>query len=200
MNIQVLLSRKKGLLLPLVLVFFTTVLAACNNKPVPADKLVAGGVDGSFSTTLEVGKAPIDFSSIDADGNEIVLSEYVGKSGVMLIFYRGNWCPFCVSHLDDIQNLFPLLKEHNIQLLALSPDDAAASEKLAKKFDQPYVFVEDKDLAIAGAYGIKRDEKLPHPAVVLIDKAGEVVWFYVGEDYKQRPSAEQLTQVIEAHF
>ena len=46
-------------------------------------------------------------------------------------------------------------------------------------------------------YGIRKDDELPHPAVVLIDNKGIVQWFYVGEDYKQRPSASQIRAVIE---
>ncbi|MDG2036548.1 MAG: redoxin domain-containing protein, partial [Pseudomonadales bacterium] len=118
----------------------------------------------------------------------------------LLVFYRGNWCPFCVSHLDDIQNLFPTLKNQGIQLLAISPDTVEDSQTLSGKFDQPYVFVTDQDLAIANAYGVQRDESIPHPTVVLINAAGNVVWFFAGESYRQRPSAKQLQQVIEQYL
>lgn len=96
--------------------------------------------------------------------------------------------------------LFLSLAENNIQLLAISPDDAEASQKTASKFDQPYVFLSDSDLAISDLYGIRKDDEVPHPAVVLIDKAGTVVWFYAGENYQQRPSSGQLQQVIDQHL
>ncbi len=114
----------------------------------------------------------------------------------MLLFYRGSWCPFCLSHLEDIQSLFPDLKEHNIQLLAISPDKAEKSQMLAKKFNQPYIFLQDTDLALAKKYGIQRSDSLPHPAVFLINRDGQLIWYYAGQDYKQRPSASQLRDVI----
>lgn len=191
--------------LPLVkliglLSIMVSVLAACESKPVP-DKIIDS--DAGYSdveVNIQVGHTAPDFSTTDANGNVVSLEQFQPDSNVMLIFYRGNWCPFCVSHLDDIQNLFPTLVEHNIQLLAISPDDAADSQKLADKFSQPYVFLSDPDLAITDSYGIRRDEKLPHPAVVLIDREGDVAWFYVGEDYKLRPSAAQLKIVIEKYL
>lgn len=191
--------------LPLVkliglLSIMVSVLAACESKPVP-DKIIDS--DAGYSdveVNIQVGHTAPDFSTTDANGNVVSLEQFQPDSNVMLIFYRGNWCPFCVSHLDDIQNLFPTLVEHNIQLLAISPDDAADSQKLADKFSQPYVFLSDPDLAITDSYGVRRDDKLPHPAVVLIDREGDVAWFYVGEDYKLRPSAEQLKVVIEKYL
>ena len=173
--------------------FFMLALFACNNKAVPDEAINGSLTYGDVTTNLQVGEPAPDFTSVDAEGNTVSLSAF---QPVLLVFYRGKWCLFCVSHLDDIQSLFPTLKEQNIQLLAISPDFAADSQELAAKFDQPYVFVTDQGLAIANSYGVQRDESIPHPAVVLINAEGNVVWFYVGEDHRQRPSAAQLQQVI----
>ncbi len=186
---------RKGMLLPVILL-----LAACSNDPVPEEAIDSLNGFGDVDVTIKVGELAPDFVSTDASGEAVTLADYRGQANVMLVFYRGNWCPFCVSHLDDIQNLFPILEKYETQLLAISPDDAKASQKLAKKFDQPYRFVADVDLTIADLYGVRRDEKIPHPAVVLIDKQGVVVWYYAGENYKQRPSSEQLQRVIEQHL
>lgn len=180
--------------------FFMFVLSGCNNKAVPDEALNHSMTYGDVTINLQVGEPAPDFTSVDAEGNTISLSAFQPDQSVLLVFYRGNWCAFCVSHLDDIQNLFPTLKEQGVQLLAISPDPSADSQELAAKFDQPYVFVTDEDLAIANAYGVQRDESIPHPTVVLINAAGNVVWFYAGENYRQRPSAAQLQQVIEQYL
>ena len=175
-------------------------LWGCENEPVPDATLVAGAAHSDVELSVAVGHAAPDFTATDANGDRVSLSDYRARQSVLLVFYRGGWCPFCVSHLDDIQSLFPVLDQHGVQLLAISPEDAEASAKLAKKFEQPYRFVSDSELVITDAYGIRRDEELPHPAVFLIDREGKIVWYYVGEDYKQRPSSSQLRQVIENHL
>lgn len=180
--------------------FLMLALFGCNNKAVPDEAINSAMTYGDVTINLQVGEPAPDFTSVDAEGNTVSLSAFRPNQPVLLVFYRGNWCPFCVSHLDDIQNLFPTLKEQGVQLLAISPDPAADSQELATKFDQPYVFVTDQDLAIANAYGVQRDESIPHPTVVLVNAEGNVVWFYAGENYRQRPSAAQLQQVIEQYL
>jgi peroxiredoxin len=114
-----------------------------------------------------------------------------------MVFYRGHWCPFCVGHLEDIQTLLPELEQRGYTVLAISPDDAEGMQKMADRMDRPYRFLSDANLKVTDLYGIRRDEELPHPAVIILDKKGLVQWFYVGEDYKQRPSATQLREVID---
>jgi peroxiredoxin len=174
-----------------------TLVMACNNKSVSEGSLQsASGYSDVKGVKLQVGKAPPDFSLQSIEGSQVVLSELRGR-GVMLIFYRGYWCPFCIGHLEDIQSILPELDEKGIQVIAISPDDIDGLKSMAKRLDNPYWFLSDPKLEVIERYGIRKDEKLPHPAVVLIDKKGLVQWFYVGENFKQRPSASQLRTVIE---
>ncbi len=172
-------------------------LAACDNEPVSdqAIQSVSGHSDVS-GVKLEVGKPAPNFTLASMDGRKVELSQLHGR-GVLLIFYRGYWCPFCIGHLDDIQSLLPELAKKDIQVIAISPDDPDDLKTMANRLDNPYWFLSDPDLAVIERYGIRKDEELPHPAVVLIDKAGVVQWFYVGENYKERPSASQIRAVIE---
>jgi peroxiredoxin len=70
-------------------------------------------------------------------------------------------------------------------------------QKVADRMDRPYQFLSDANLEVTDLYGIRRDEELPHPAIILLDDQGVVQWFYIGEDYKQRPSSAQLQQVLD---
>ena len=177
------------------------VIVGCSNKSVSQEALESeAGYSDVAGVKMAVGQPAPDFSLPDQRGNRHTLSSFKGRSNVMLLFYRGSWCPFCIGHLEDIQTLFPTLSERDIQLLAISPDPASDSQDLAERFDQPYLFLSDATLKVTDRYGIRRNKKLPHPAVILIDKQGKVAWFYVGEDYKQRPSASQLEKVFERVF
>lgn len=149
---------------------------------------------------LKAGNDAPTFSLPDASNEIVNLEDFKGKKGVLLLFYRGSWCPYCVSQLDDIQNLLPTLNRYGVQLLAISPDNAKKSAKLAERFNRPYVFLSDKDLAVAEAYGLKKNRKLPHPAIFLVDQEGKVIWYHVDQNYKQRPSALQLKAVLNTFF
>jgi peroxiredoxin len=172
-------------------------MVGCGNAPVPEQALITdSGYTDVAGVKLETGKAAPDFNLQSLGGNWVNLSALRGNK-VLMIFYRGHWCPFCVGHLQDIQTMLPELEKRGYQVLAISPDDAADMQKMADRMDRPYQFLSDTDLKVTDLYGIRKDEELPHPAMILLDKQGIVQWFYIGEDYKTRPSATQLKQVLD---
>ncbi len=178
-------------------IFTLSFLIGCNNDPAPEEAIIsAQGYTDISSVTLKVGTAAPDFSLQAIDGEQVTLSKLRGNK-IFMVFYRGHWCPFCVGHLEDLQSLLPELEKSGYKVLAISPDDAEGMKKMASRMDNPYLFLSDIDLQVTDLFGIRRDKELPHPAVIILDKNGIVQWFYVGEDYKQRPSATQLRQVID---
>ncbi len=188
---------KKISYVQLIAGMFILVMAACHTDPADNLSIHAKYFSDVEGINIQVGHPAPDFSLPDSDGNTVRLTDYRGKKNVMLVFYRGSWCPFCVSHLEDIQNLFPTLDQYDIQLFAISPEVKEESAQFAKKFKHPYHFLSDTTLKVVDQYGIRRDEELPHPAVILIDRNGIIKWFYASENYQVRPSASQLQQVIE---
>jgi|TARA_B110000908_G_scaffold119064_1_gene139536 peroxiredoxin len=172
-------------------------LAACDNDPVSETAIISEtGYTDVASATLKVGQPAPDFSLQALNGDWVKLSQLKGNK-ILMIFYRGHWCPFCVGHLQDIQTLLPELEKRGYQVLAISPDDATGMQKMAERMDRPYEFLSDVNLVVTDLYGIRRDEELPHPAMILLDEQSIVQWFYIGEDYKTRPSATQLQQVLD---
>ena len=172
-------------------------LAACDNDPVSKTAIISEtGYTDVASATLKVGQPAPDFSLQALNGDWVKLSQLKGNK-ILMIFYRGHWCPFCVGHLQDIQTLLPELERRGYQVLAISPDDATGMQKMAERMDRPYEFLSDVNLVVTDLYGIRRDEELPHPAMILLDEQSIVQWFYIGEDYKTRPSATQLQQVLD---
>ena len=172
-------------------------LGSCDNDPVSETAITSeSGYTDVASATLEVGQPAPGFSLQSLNGDWVKLSQLKGNK-ILMIFYRGHWCPFCVGHLQDIQTLLPELEKRGYQVLAISPDDASGMQKMAERMDRPYEFLSDANLAVTDLYGIRRDEELPHPAMILLDEQSIVQWFYIGEDYKTRPSATQLQQVLD---
>ena len=55
-------------------------------------------------------KAP-DFKAKDQHGKEIRLKDLVKQGKVVLVFYRGNWCPFCNRQLKKLEDSLSLITE-----------------------------------------------------------------------------------------
>lgn len=175
----------------------TALTSSCSLKPVDPATLNAEKSYADFDgITVKVGQPVPDFSLLDGSGNQVALNNYKGKRPVMLLFYRGDWCPYCVDQLEDYQALLPELEKYNIQLIAISPDTASSIENTQRKFGQSYVFLSDESLKVTRQYGIGNEKNLPHPALFLLDKKGELIWYYASTDHKVRPGAQQVEIII----
>ncbi len=152
---------------------------------------------------VKVGETAPDFALTDQDGNQTKLSAAVKNSKVVLIFYRGYWWPFCARQLAGLRSL--LKQGEKAQIFAVSIDKADKSAELIKKIEADgkgkiaYKLLSDADAKTIDAYGL-RDERcadksvfgIPRPAIFVIDKKRKIVWAKIEDDYKKRPTNEEI--------
>ncbi len=183
---------------------FLLAISGCSSTIAPADeaKLAKGNfsdLDASF-TPLTIGQAVPLFTLPDADGTQISLAEVNKEQAVLLVFYRGDWCPYCIDQLSSISALLPQIEALGVQVIGISPDTQASAKNTQRRFGQQFIFLSDPQANVIGDYGIARANKLPHPAVYLVSKKGKLLWFYASMDHKKRPNGEQLLAVIKSHI
>lgn len=167
-------------------------------------------------------KAP-DFKGKDQNGNELVLKDLRKKGPVVIIFYRGYWCPYCNKELQKLEDSLQLIKEKGAQLIAITPEKQDGVAKTIEKTKASYPIITDDELKIMRAYDViyQVDSKtvdrykmasidlagnngqkpdavyLPVPAVYIIGKDGEIKYRYFNEDYKkQAPVKDILDNLI----
>ncbi|MBW3567122.1 MAG: AhpC/TSA family protein [Proteobacteria bacterium] len=166
-----------------------------------------------------VGTIAPEFSARLRDGSAFDFKPTALANPVILVFYRGGWCPYCNAQLLELRNIEAELRELGYALYFLSADSPATlSEGLDPDgADKPgYTLLADNDLNAARAFGIafRLDEEtlamyreygldlakasgrdhgsLPVPSVFIIDKTGKIAFHYVNVDYRQRLSPELL--------
>src|SRR5262249_12783617 len=85
--------------------------------------LLATATSGLPNQTLAVavGDAAPDFSLVDAAGQPFRLSELAG-SPVLLKFYRGYWCPYCVAELAQLDRYAEDFAALGVKLVAVGSD------------------------------------------------------------------------------
>lgn len=166
---------------------------------------------------LEIGnKAPV-FIAKDAENNEFKLNEALKEGPVVLIFYRGFWCPYCNKHLSQIQDSLGLIQEKGARVIAISPEKPEYLEKMAEKTSARFTLLYDEGYKIADAYEVtfKPDtmqlfayntilranlkeshsddsQLLPIPATYIISKEGKIVWRQLDPDYKNRSTVKEI--------
>lgn len=161
-------------------------------------------------------KAP-DFKANDQYGNEIRLKDVLKDSLVILIFYRGQWCPYCNRQLKKLEDSLQLIKEKGARLIAVTPEKPEFISKTIEKTKASYPLLYDKEMKIMKAYAVafevddrtvsryknadidlaaangqKDKVYLPIPAVYIISKEGTILYRYFNEDYKKRPTVQEI--------
>jgi len=162
-------------------------------------------------------KAP-DFKGKDQNGNEIALKDLRKKGPVVIIFYRGYWCPYCNKELQKLEDSLQLIKEKGAQLIAITPEKQEGIAKTIEKTKASYPIITDEDLKIMKAYDVayQVDTKtidrykmanidlaanngqkpdavyLPVPAVYIIGRDGEIKYRYFEEDYKKQATVKDI--------
>ena len=111
-----------------------------------------------FLMTLEPGQAAPDFSAQDQDGNTIALKDLRGQK-VALYFYPKDDTPGCTAQACNLRDHQEELTAHNIKVIGVSTDGAAAHQKFALKYDLPFPLLVDADKTIVQAYGVWQEKK-----------------------------------------
>ncbi|MBP6416421.1 MAG: AhpC/TSA family protein, partial [Chitinophagaceae bacterium] len=144
-------------------------------------------------------KAP-DFKAKDQNGKEVRLKDLLKQGKVVLVFYRGYWCPYCNKELSRLQDSLQLIKDKGATLIAISPEKPENITKTVEKTKAEYSILYDEGLKIMKAYEVEFEvpentitryrnsgidlEKnnggngkyLPVPAIYIIDKESTVTY------------------------
>ncbi|MEP7371956.1 MAG: peroxiredoxin-like family protein [Chitinophagaceae bacterium] len=160
-------------------------------------------------------KAP-DFKAKDQHGNDVRLKDLLKKGRVVLVFYQGEWSPYCNKYLQKLEDSLQLIKDKGATVIAITPEQPESIAKTIEKTTAEYAILHDTELKIMKAYevefevpenslkryrngGIKLDEVngkngnyLPIPATYIIDKEGYITYRFFSQDNKKRPSVKEL--------
>ena len=99
-------------------------------------------------------KAP-DFKGKDQDGNEIRLKDLLKKGKVVLVFYRGQWCPYCNKALSRLQDSLQFIIDKGASLVAVSPEKPENVKLMVEKTKASYPVLHDEGLKIMKAYDVE---------------------------------------------
>ncbi|PKQ60922.1 hypothetical protein BZG02_17390 [Labilibaculum filiforme] len=160
-------------------------------------------------------KAPM-FKAIDQNGKTIISDEILENEQLIVVFYRGQWCPLCNKHLSHLQDHINDFKQAGARLVAISPEITVNVEKTINKTKASYSILYDENSKIMKQYGVdfvlpeQLQEKykgygidlavangndtqtLPVPATYVIGKDGIVKYVQYDPDYKNRSNAEEI--------
>ncbi len=89
---------------------------------------------------------------------QILLSDYAGKSPVVLYFYPKDDTPGCTTEACNFRDLLPQFEAAGSVILGISPDDQASHVKFAASHALPFPLLADAGHAVADAYSVWKEK------------------------------------------
>lgn len=160
-------------------------------------------------------KAP-EFKLKDQTGVDISLKELRKKGPVVVLFYRGAWCPFCNRQLKALQDSLGQIYTRGAQVVAITPELPEGIDSTVKKTGAIFPILHDKDMKLSTEYQVvynvddrtlgryrtggidllkangQRSAMLPVPAVYIINTEGTITYRYFNENYRTRVSVQEI--------
>lgn len=170
---------------------------------------------------IRVGTQAPSFTATDMRGEDFSLQQALNQGPVVMIFYRGHWCPVCNRHLKAMQDSIHSIEQYGATLIAISPERVPLLGRTAEKTGAEFTLLHDEDFRVAKAYDVHflpeeedrimyntvlgarleqahsdDSQQLPIPATYVIDKNGTIVWRHFDPDHRVRASVNDIEEAL----
>jgi peroxiredoxin len=140
---------------------------------------------------------------LDMEGQDLEMSQLYARRPLVLIFYRGHWCPYCRRQLQRLQDVHDRIDKMGVTLAAVTVDPPSLSRQLAADLGIRYPLLSDTGGKAIDAFGVRnrllgKNSDVPHPAIFVIDPAGRVRFREVRRNYRRRISPGRLLRIIDS--
>jgi peroxiredoxin len=186
------------------------------------------GMDpGSTPEGLEVGDKAPDFTGTTASGELAPLDKFLDNGPVVLVFYRGYWCPHCTRYLSRYADSLAYLEQLGAQIIAVTPEEYRNVDRTVDATAAEFTVLSDPTEKIMGLYKVMFDvtdayaariargkgstlqemhgtdkARLPVPATYIIRRddqgVARIIWRHFDYDYRTRASVADMIEAIRA--
>lgn len=171
---------------------------------------------------LKVGETAPSIRAKDQNGKLIDSKEILKESHILLIFYRGNWCPHCMKHLSSLQTHLQEFKEKGVFVMVVTPEKLEKAQETGNQYQNEFSIVHDANNEIMMDYKVafevnketvpayyeklnqrleeynnENNKVLPVPATYLIDRSSKISYVHYDPDYKKRSDLNEILELLD---
>ena len=159
------------------------------------------------SAVLQRGQPLPDFAALDEHGKTVRSSDLRGTAAVIL-FVRGNWCPFCSAQVENLTSHYKSIVDLGGRLILVSPKPLETTRRVAEFFEVEFDFWLDENLAVAGQLDLLHKSGVPEnyrqeygsdtvwPVALVVDRAGTITFVERSKDLSDRPDPQVLLREL----
>lgn len=132
--------------------------------------------------TVGTGDRAPEFDLAITHRERVRLSDFRGRSNLLLVFHPFAFTPVCEDEARDLQANLGAFREAETEVVLVSCDPAASRQAWKRELGAEYVFASDfwPHGEAAKAYGVFNERNgAAHRGTFLIDKEGTVIWSLV---------------------
>ena len=178
--------------------------------------------DGIVDRALPVGARAAQFQLEDQNGQTFRSADSLSKSRLVICFFRGRWCPFCVGQMEAMNQVLEDIQRARATLIAVSPQTVKQSFFMADQHKLRFPLLSDSRNRVAKEFGlvyrVPEDQQaifrrsfinlplangddsweLPVPATYILEPDGTVAYVSADPDYTQRSEPAEIVQQLNA--
>jgi len=149
-------------------------------------------------SSIELNKKAPDFEKDDFRGNKIKLSDFKGKSNVLIVLNRGFVWPFCKAHMMQLHQDYDKFIEKNTAIIVIGPEEGDRFKSYWEENNLQFYGIPDKKHSILDLYNQEVNLlKLGRmPAQMLVDKDGVLKYVHYGHSMKDIPENSEIFELI----
>ena len=156
---------------------------------------------------LRVGSPLPDFRAADEQGDPVRSVELHG-SPTIILFVRGNWCPFCSRQVSNLTKHYRDIIDLGAKLVLITPKPLETTRRVADFFKVEFDFWLDEDLAVTRQLGLLQEGGVPKdydreygrntiwPTALVVDGAGIIRYTELSKHISDRPDPKVLLREI----
>jgi peroxiredoxin len=169
---------------------------------------------------LPVGALAPKFALNDATGRLVRSEDLLSFGPLVIKFFRGRWCSYCVTELEAWRDLYGQVREHGGFLVAIGPQTGQQSDFMAGQHGLPFPVLTDPGCKLAADFGLaytvpeylreyylsimvnvpymngEESWRLPLPATYVLAKDGKILFAEAHADFRVRPEPQEALAAL----
>jgi peroxiredoxin len=167
----------------------------------------ASGPRPKTPAALAPGQELPQFDAVDDEGNKVSSAELAGTAAVIL-FVRGNWCPFCTKQVEGLTQYYKEIGDLGARLVFITPKPLETTRRVAEFFKVEFEFWLDESLHISRELGLVLPGGVPAgskeeygtdtvwPTALVVDAQGIIRFTSLSNFLFDRPNPQLLLKEL----
>ena len=157
---------------------------------------------------LRPGNKLPEFDAVDESGAAVRSTDLAGSPAIIL-FVRGNWCPFCTKQVKNLAGYYKRINELGARLIFITPKPLDTTRRVAEFFEIEFDFWLDQDLRVTRQLGLFLPAGVPGdsraeygddtvwPTSLVVDSDNVIRFTSLSKFIFDRPRPDELVKELE---